>query len=98
MHCGKGTEPLGRRGSQQGVNAWSCQSVVGLPLSGRKDGHGIEGDGNENDKHLGIKIKSFQQCFPFHLLLSSYKICGFVGTETRERTTPAAGRASHLIF
>lgn len=66
MHCGKGTEPLGRRGSQQGVNAWSRQSVVGLPLSSRKDGHGIEGDGNENDKHL---INDKNQKFPTMLSL-----------------------------
>lgn len=48
------------------MNAWSRQSVVGLPLSSRKDGHGIEGDGNENDKHL---INDKNQKFPTMLSL-----------------------------
>lgn len=36
------------------------------PLRSRKDGHGIEGDGNENDKHL---INDKNQKFPTMLSL-----------------------------
>lgn len=71
---------------------------VQLPDMSRGDGHGVEGDSNENDNHSGINPQILQACIPSPEVVSYLStIDDALGTEICEKAISVESGTSHPV-